>query len=126
MRNYTVLIATCGLLLGENFPPAEVAILGDIDYTQKSEALQCPVEKQKFCALVFNGASGDRVEVAVTGAGKAFVAIADGSLTELARGTGRVALKLPAVADGLATYYIVFRPEQGNPSRFNVELRKAK
>src|SRR5688572_29992458 len=80
MRYAAVLISTCALLLAESFPPAEVAILGDIDYGGKSAALACPVvAKQKYCALVFNGASGDRVEVAVTGGdGKPFVAIADG------------------------------------------------
>ena len=99
MRYHAVLLAMCTLLLAESFPPAEVAILGDIDYGRQSEALECPVGKQKFCALVFNGESGHEVEVTVTGGNtKPFVAIADGSLTELARGTGRAVVKLSRVA----------------------------
>ena len=56
--------------------------------------------------------------------GKAFVALADGGLKELARGDGTVRAKLPEVADGLATYYIVFRDANDNAGRFVVELRK--
>ena len=52
MRYYAVLLAMCTFLVAESFPPAEVAILGDIDYGRQSQGLDCPVGKQKFCALV--------------------------------------------------------------------------
>jgi hypothetical protein len=124
MRYYSALLALCVLLFAESFPASEVAILGDIDYGRKSDALTCS-ENQRFCALVFNGMSGDRVQVAVTGGqDKPFVAIADGGLNELARGTGEVSLKLPKVTDDLATYYIVFRDNKGKSGQFTVELKK--
>jgi hypothetical protein len=127
VRHALVLLAAGVLLFAKTFPFAEVAILGDIDYGKKSDALACPVQSQKFCALLFNGASGDEVEVTVTGGeGKAFVAIADGALNELASGSGSATMKLPAVADGLATYYIVFQGAGEKAGRFTVDLKKVK
>jgi hypothetical protein len=127
VRHAFILLAAGILLFAKTFPFAEVAILGDVDYGRKSDALACPVETQKFCALLFNGASGDEVEVTVTGGeGKAFVAIADGALNELASGSGSAKMKLPAVADGLATYYIVFQGAGEKAGQFTVELRKVK
>ena len=127
MRHALVLLAASILLFAKTYPFAEVAILGDMDYGKKSDALACPVQSQKFCALLFNGKSGDEVEVTVTGGeGKAFVAIADGALNELASGVGKATLKLPAVAEDLATYYIVFHGDQHKAGQFTVELRKVK
>jgi hypothetical protein len=127
MRPALVLLAAGFLLLAKTFPFAEVAILGDIDYGKKSEGLACPMQTQKYCALLFNGTSGDEVEVTVTGGeGKAFVAIADGALNELATGAGKATMKLPAVAEDVATYYIVFHGDQQKAGKFTVELRKVK
>jgi hypothetical protein len=118
------LIACAFFLQADSFAPSDVAILGDIDYGKKSADLECAA-KPPFCALVFNGKSGDKVEVTVTGGGgKPFVALADGALKELARGAGSASATLPEVADGLATYYIVFQDAGGKPGRFTVELRK--
>ncbi|HYP13461.1 MAG TPA: hypothetical protein VEQ63_06030 [Bryobacteraceae bacterium] len=126
MRTGASLLSFCVLLMAESFSAGDVAILGDLDYEHTSEALECPA-KQKFCSLLFNGLSGDRVQVVVRGGeDKPFVALADGSLTELARGSGEVSATLPEVADRLATYYIVFRDVNGKPGRFTVQLKKVK
>lgn len=125
---YAALLFACFRLIGaESFPASDVSILGDLDYGKTSEALECAAAKPKLCALVFNGMSGDTVEVVVSpaaGSAKTFVAIADGGLVELARGPGRVTFKLPKVAEDLATYYIVFRGEDGKGGRFTVQLNK--
>src|SRR5688572_8193913 len=125
MRLSLALLASYAFgIAAETFPPAEVAILGDIEYAQKSAELECS-GNPKYCALVFNGNSGDRVEVTVTGGQqKPSVAIADGSLKELARGLGVASVTLPEVADGLATYYIIFRDPESKRGRFTVELKK--
>lgn len=122
---YIVAAVACGALFAaESFAPADVAILGDLDYGATSEPLDCP-GTQKYCAVVFNGMSGDNVEVAANGGeGKPFVAIADGRLAELAHGAGSVTTKLPQVKDDLATYYIVFRDSQGKPGKFKLTLKK--
>jgi hypothetical protein len=121
----SVALLGCSICLSAgNFAPADVAILGDIDYGGKSRELSCEA-KPPYCALLFNGTTGDRVEATVSGGdGKAFVAIADGSLKELVRGSGSVTATLPDVQDGLATYYILFRDPQGKAGRFTVELKK--
>jgi hypothetical protein len=119
-----LLAACCFFVYGESFSPADVAILGDIDYGARSAELECAAKPQ-YCALVFNGTSGDRVEVTVTGTpAQTTVAIADGSLKELARGTGSATVTLPKVAEDLATYYILFRDPAGKPGKFTVELKK--
>ena len=125
MRLSLALLACLAIgIAAESFSPADVAILGDIDYGSKSTELECS-GKSRYCALVFNGKSGDVVEVTVSGGErKPFVALADGSLKELARGSGVAGFTLPEVADGLATYYIVFRDTESKPARFTVQLRK--
>lgn len=126
MRYFTVLLISGALLAAESFNPADVAILGDVDYGKTTDPLECG-QAQKFCAVLFNGESGDRVEATITGVeGTPFVAIANGALAEIARGTGRVTATLPEVTGGLATYYIVFRNEHGKAVRFAVQLAKAK
>jgi hypothetical protein len=125
MKLIPALFAACCLLLyAENFSPADVAILGDIDYGAKSAELDC-AGKPPYCALVFNGNSGDQVEVTVTGSSpEPLVALADGSLKELSRGTRQASVTLPKVAEDLATYYILFRDPAGKAGRFTVELKK--
>ncbi len=124
MRLIAVLFA-CGLSLSaESFPPAQVNILGDIEYGQTSATLDC-TGQPRYCALVFNGHGGDRVEVTVKGGdGKAFVAFADGSLTELARGAARLVLKLPGTGPDPITYYIVFSDPNRKSAQFTVILKK--
>ena len=125
MRLSLALLAACAFgIPAESFPPAEVTILGDIDYGQKSIELECG-GKPQYCALVFNGQSGDDVEATVSGGQrKPFVALADGGLKELARGSGIAVFTLPDVAEGLATYYIIFRDPENRPGRFTVQLKK--
>ena len=76
MRLSLALLATAAFgIAAESFPPADVAILGDIDYGKKSADLECS-GKPRYCALVFNGKSGDVVEVTVSGGErKPFVAL---------------------------------------------------
>jgi hypothetical protein len=128
MRYGALVLFSSALLLAETFAPDQVAILGDIDYDRTAESQEC-TGKQKYCSLLFNGMSGDRIQVAVTGgagSAKAFVAIADGSLKQLAQGSGEVGMTLPEVTDKLATYYIVFRDQDGKAGRFTIKLSKGK
>ena len=124
MRSPALLLTCVLMLAAESFPPAEVEIL-DIDYGQTSDPLVCSA-KQKYCSIVFNGMSGDRVQVQGRGDGadKPFVAVADGSLKELAHGPGDVTATLPEVTDKLATYYIVFCDPSGKPGKFTIQLKK--
>jgi hypothetical protein len=120
-----LLFLTCGLSWSaEQFSPDAVNILGDIEYGQSSSPVDCP-DKPKYCALLFNGHSGDKVDVTVKSAkGKAFVALADGSLKELTRGDGHLVFTLHDPSPDLITYYIVFSDPDGKPAQFTVNLKK--
>ena len=119
-----MLLATVALLAGDTFKVEDVKVVGDLMYGQTSEPVECP-GTPAYCAFVFNGQGDDRVEVSVSnGTGKAFVAIADGALAEIATGTNRVEFSLPRRGPDAETYYIVFRDPESKPQRFVVELKK--
>lgn len=125
MRLCTVTLASAMVLLAEQFPPADVKIVGDVDYGQTTPALQCASETP-YCSVLFNGTGGDKLTITVkNAAGKAFVALTDGSLTELARGTDRLSFTLPKANEELQTYYIVFRDVDRKAASFTVKLEKA-
>jgi hypothetical protein len=121
--------ALCGfafsaLLLAENIAPSEVEIAGDIEYGQTSRPIEY-TSKPMYRALVFVGEGGDRIEVTVRSNGqKAFVAIADGALKQLASGTEKLVFELPDRGPDAEAYYIVFRAPDGKPGTFTVLLKK--
>ena len=120
----TLLVLICGVCLAaEQFSPADVVILGDIDYGQTSPELDCPAAP-KYCALVFNANGGDKVQATVSGgSGKALIAFADGALNELSRGSGKLTFTLPASQDPV-TYYAIFRDETEKAGKLKLDLRK--
>jgi hypothetical protein len=113
-------------LFGESFNPADVKIVGDINYGETSAPAACS-SSPVYCAFVFNGRGDDRVEVAVLAdQGTALVAIADGSLSQLANGINRVSFTLPNRGPDSEAYYIVFCGKAHKPGRFTVTLKKVK
>jgi hypothetical protein len=128
---FTRAIAGCMLvcaacIAAASFQPSDVKIVGDLDYDHISAPVDC-TDTPRYRALVFNGNSGDRIEVTVRGGNrKAVIAIADGSLTELAKGTTHVAFTLPNAGPDAQAYYIVIRDSDDKPAQFTVELKKVK
>lgn len=124
VRVYLTLLAALTCLFAESFDPADVKIMGDLRYGQTSEPVEC-ASIPSYCAFVFNGHGDDRLEVTVkAGEATAFVAIADGSLNQLASGTSRLSFRLPNRGPDAEAYYIVFRDTEHKPGRFAVTLRK--
>src|ERR1700728_4263616 len=118
------MFATALFLAGQNFKVDDVRVVGDIEYGQTSAPVECS-GGPSYCAFVFNGQGGDRIEIDVSSPeGKAFVAIADGALAELTTGTNRVVFSLPRKGPDAETYYIVFRDSESKPRRFIVALKK--
>ena len=118
------MFATAALLASQNYKVDDVKVVGALDYGQTSSPVECS-GAPSYCAFVFNGQGDDRVDVDVSSAeGKAFVAIADGALAELTKGTNRVVFSLPRRGPDAETYYIVFRDSDGKPRRFVVTLKK--
>ena len=118
------MFATVAFLAAQSFNVGDVKVVGDLQYGQTSAPVDCS-GVPSYCAFVFNGQGDDRIEVDVSeGEGKAFVAIADGALAELTKGTNRVVFSLPRRGPDAETYYIVFRDRDNKPGRFMVELKK--
>ena len=114
--------AFAGALFGQNFKPDDVKVLGDLKYGQTSTSVECATS---YCAFVFDGNGEDRIEANVKGVdGTTFVAIADGSLTQLSSSTNRVVLSLPNHGPDAEAFYIVFCNDQHKPTRFVVALKK--
>lgn len=125
MRTLILIAALGTLVLGQTLKPEDVQVLGAIDYGQIVDAAEYTGSPQ-FAAYIFTAKGGDKVEVIVTGKGrKAEVAIADGSLKQLATGQGHLSLTLPDPGPDPEAYYLLFRDSQGAPATFKVELRKS-
>ena len=124
MRLPAFLLACTLCLAAEKFAPDQVKILDAIDYGQTSAPVDCPAGPS-YCALLFNGMGGDKIDVNVKSPDqKAFVALADGGLTELTRGTGHLSFALPSDNKEMQTYYIVFRDADSKAGKFTVQLTK--
>lgn len=126
LKTAVAVFAGVAMLGAATFRPADVTIVGDIEYGQTSDPVECS-NTPRYRALVFNGNGGDRIEVTVKGRDqKAYVALADGTLTELASGVTHLAFTLPNNGPDAQAYYIVIRDDQDKPARFTVELKKIK
>jgi hypothetical protein len=123
-RAWTLAIVFSAGLSAATISPDDVKVLGDLDYGQTSD----PVEYSstpRYRAFVFPGNSGDNIEVTVKSADrKAYVAIADGALKELASGTTHLTFKLPDVGPDAQAWYILFRDSEEKPATFTVELKR--
>jgi len=118
------LFASVAFLAGQNFKVDDIKVVGDLTYGQTSAPVECS-SVPSYCAFVFNGQGDDRIEVNVSSVdGKAFVAIADGTLAELTSGTNQVVFSLPRRGPDAEAYYIVFRDRESKPRRFVVALKK--
>lgn len=108
----------------EAYRPADVKVLGDLNYGQSSGEVLCSVSPP-YNAFVFNGKGGDRIEVTVKRSdGTALIAIADSGLIPLADGSGNLVLALPDRGPNVEAFYIVFRAPESKPARFTVQLKK--
>jgi hypothetical protein len=124
MKVGVLAVASVLCLFAATLDPAEVKIVGSLDYGQTSD----PVDytgTPKYAAFVFNGNGGDQVEVTVKGDRAATVSIADGTLKELANGSNHISFTLPKTGPDLDTYYIVFRDAENQAGKFTVQLTKS-
>jgi hypothetical protein len=119
-----ILVAISACLLADNFQPSDVKVLGALKYGQTSQPITYSGEPQ-YAAFVFNGHGDDQIEVTVKSPDrKALVAIADGSLNQLASDTTHLVFSLPNHGPDPEAFYIVFRDSENKQARFTVELKK--
>ena len=124
MKFFAGILLCASCLCAQNLKTDEVKVMGALDYGETSEELEYTGTPQ-YAALIFNGTGKDKVEVAIKGGDrKAWIAIADGALKELANGTGQLTFTLPDNGPDIEAYYIVFRDPDGKPAKFTVTLKK--
>jgi hypothetical protein len=106
------------------YSPADMKVLGTLDNGQTSKPAEYS-STPKYRAFVFEGNGRDQVEVTVTGTSrKAFVALADSTLTPIASGLGRVAVALPYHGPDTEAFYVLVKNLSGQPARLVVHLKK--
>ena len=99
-------------------------ILGVLDNGQSSKLAEFS-STPKYRAFVFEGNGRDQVEVTVTGTNqKAYVALADSSLTPIASGLGRLAAALPYHGPDTEAFYILVKNLSIQPARLDRSSKK--
>lgn len=108
----------------QGYSPNEIKVVGTLDSGQTSPLVEYSRPGQ-YRAFVFEGNGHDQVEITVTGAdGRAFVALADATLTPIASGIGHLSATLPYHGPDVEAFYILLKPTSNRPARFNVHLKK--
>jgi hypothetical protein len=107
-----------------SYSASEIQILGTMDGGQASKLVQYS-NTPKYRAFVFEGNGHDQIEVTVTGGNrKAYIALADSTLTPIASGMGRLSVALPYHGPDTEAFYILFKGGVNPPARLTVHLKK--
>lgn len=108
-----------------SYSPNDIKILGTLDDGQTSKPAVYS-STPKYRAFVFEGNGRDQVEITVTGGrGKAYVALADSTLTPIASGIGRLTVTLPYHGPDLEAFYILVKNLSNPPGELAIHLKKA-
>jgi len=105
-----------------SYSPDDIQVVGTLNSGETSKAEY--LRTAKYRAFVFEGNGHDRVAVTVTG-GKAYVALADDTLTPIAGGVGRVDVSLPDHGPDTEAFYILVKSLTSQPARLSVHLQKS-
>jgi hypothetical protein len=108
------------------YRPADVKVLGVLDYGQSQNALDRSVRtaSPRYRAFVFSGYGRDRVEITLKGetAASSFI-LTDSTLNAIGEGTSQATVSLPYRGPDIEVYYIVF-PASGKPAHVSVRVKK--
>jgi hypothetical protein len=104
------------------YSPNRIKVMGTLASGQTSRLVEC--SGAQYRAFVFEGNGNDQVEITVTGSRNAFVALADPTLKQIARGTGKLTATLPYRGPDSEAFYILFGSSSSQPARVTVHLRK--
>jgi hypothetical protein len=107
-----------------SYSASDIKVVGTLNSGQTSPLVEY-VRPGQYRAFVFEGNGHDSVDITVTGAdGKAFVALADSTLTPIASGIGHLSTTLPYHGPDVEAFYILLKPTSSRPARFAVRLKK--
>jgi len=108
---------------GSGYFAGDVKVLGILDYGRRSNGLDCSA-KQRYCAFVFSGYGGDRVEIALQGENpRASFAVTDSTLIPIGTGSSRVTVALPYRGPDIEVYYIIF-PTSNRTAHLTAQVKK--
>jgi hypothetical protein len=106
------------------FSPDDMRTVGTLDSGETSKPMEFS-QTPKYRAFVFEGKGHDRVVITVAGPGqKAYVALADSTLTPIASGLGSLSVTLPYHGPDTEAFYILIKNLASQPSRLTVHLEK--
>lgn len=107
-----------------SYSPNEIKVMGTLDSGQTTR-LAALTPTRQYRAYVFEGNGHDQVEITVSGANqKAYIALADATLTPIASGIGHLSAVLPYHGPDTEAFYILVKPTATQPARFLVHLNK--
>jgi hypothetical protein len=107
-----------------SYSTSDIKILGTLTSGETSKPAEYS-STPKYRAFVFEGNGHDQVEVTVTGGNrKAYIALADSTLTPIASGLGRLSVKLPNHGPDTEAFYILVKNLASQPARLEVHLQK--
>jgi hypothetical protein len=117
-------------LLAGNFPAdpsfsaTDIKVMGTLNSGQTSSLVEYS-RPGPYRAFVFEGNGHERVNITVTGAaGKAYIALADATLTPVASGIGHLDAVLPYHGPDTEAFYVLVKPTTPGAARFSVHLTK--
>lgn len=105
-----------------SFSPSDMKTLGVLRNGQTATLVSSSASQPEYRAFVFEGNGNDQVDITVTGANrKAYVALADDTLTPIASGIGSLTATLPNHGPATEAFYILIK---GSPNqRLAVHLK---
>jgi hypothetical protein len=107
-----------------SYSPNDIKILGTLNSGESSKLADYS-STPKYRAFVFEGNGHDQVVVTVTGSSqKAYVALADSTLTPIASSLGRLSVTLPYHGPDTEAFYILVKNLSKQPARLEVHLQK--
>jgi len=105
-------------LSSRSFSPAQVRVLGALDYGQNKTALAYN-SGPKYRAFVFSGYGGDQVEITVKGT-VPFI-VTDSTLNQIAEGSSSLRISLPNRGPDIEVWYVL---TDNRPTPFTLQVKK--
>lgn len=107
-----------------SYSPADVKVLGDVDYGQTLQSWDRP-GGPRYRAFVFSGYGGDKVDIKlISDERRTFMAVADSTLNLIGAGSSHMILSLPYRGTDIEVFYVLFPAAVTRNSRVAVQVKK--
>ena len=107
-----------------SYSPADVKVLGDVDYGQTLQSWDRP-GGARYRAFVFSGYGGDKVDIKlISDERRTFMALADSTLNLIGTGSSHMILSLPYRGTDIEVFYVLFPAAITGNTRVTVQVKK--